>query len=97
MDFVNEYYSLVMINNKIILGKEKLVSMLLKKGWLMIEGMPCIDISTVLLSIGTLAAAAIKNITCLKTGRVKALWGESITNVLSKGTDRLTMVVYSLV
>ncbi|MDM1504079.1 hypothetical protein HX071_18070 [Myroides marinus] len=94
-DFVNEHYPLAMINNKLATGKEQLVSMLLKEGVLMIDGEPCIDISTVLLSMGTLPAAAMKKITRLKTGRVKVSWDESITNVLSKGTDRLTMVVYS--
>ncbi|KZE84804.1 hypothetical protein AV926_18690 [Myroides marinus] len=94
-DFVNGHYPLAMINNKLATGKEQLVSMLLKEGVLMIDGEPCIDISTVLLSVGTLPAAAIKKIVRLKTGRVKVSWDESITNVLSKGTDRLTMVVYS--
>ncbi|MGL5276213.1 DUF6266 family protein [Myroides sp.] len=94
-DFVNGHYPLAMINNKLATGKEQLVSMLLKEGVLMIEGIPCIDIFTVLLSIGTLPAAAMKKITRLKTGRIKVSWDESITNVLSKGTDRLTMVVYS--
>lgn len=94
-DFVNGHYPLAMINNKLATGKEQLVSMLLKEGVMMIDGVPCIDISTVLLSIGTLPPAAVKKITRLKTGRVKVSWDESITNVLSKSTDRLTMVVYS--
>lgn len=94
-DFVNGHYPFAMINNKLAIGREQLVSMLLKEGVLMIEGIPCIDISTVLLSLGTLPAAAMKKINRLKTGRVKVSWDESVTNVLSKGADRLTMVVYS--
>lgn len=94
-DFVNSHYPSALINNKLVTGKEQFVSTLLKEGVITVDGEPCIDISTVLLSMGTLPAAMVKKIIRLKTGRVKVSWDESITNILSKGTDRLTMVVYN--
>lgn len=94
-DFVNANYPLAMLNDKMATGKEQLISMLLKEGVSNIEGRICIDISTVLLSIGILPPAVIKKINRLKTGRIKVLWDNSITNVLTKDTDRLTIIAYS--
>lgn len=42
-----------------------------------------------------LPPAVIKKINLLKTGRIKVLWDNSITNVITKNTDHLSIVAYS--
>lgn len=94
-DFVNANYPLMMLNDKMATGKEQLISMLMKDGILKIEGELCLDIASVLLSIGTLPPAVIKKISKLKTEKIKVQWDNSITNVLTKDSDRLTIIAYS--
>ncbi|WP_254050223.1 DUF6266 family protein [Myroides sp. N17-2] len=94
-DFVNANYPLTMLNDKMATGKEQLISMLMKDGVLKIEGELCLDIASVLLSIGTLPPAVIKKISKLKTEKIKVQWDNSITNVLTKDSDRLTIIAYS--
>ncbi|MDR2221140.1 MAG: DUF6266 family protein [Flavobacteriaceae bacterium] len=94
-DFVNGHYPPALLNGKMATGKEQLISMLMKDGIVVIEGVACIDLASVLLSIGSLSPAVIKKVSKLKTGRIKVLWDNSITNVLAKATDRLTMVAYN--
>ncbi|MDM1499677.1 DUF6266 family protein [Myroides odoratimimus] len=94
-DFVNEHYPQALLNNKMATGKEQLISMLMKEGIVKVEGEPCIDIAKVLVSMGPLPPAVIKKINQLKTGRIKVQWDNSITNVLTKDTDRLSIVAYS--
>lgn len=94
-DFVNANYPLTMLNDKMATGKEQLISMLMKDGVLKIEGELCLDIASVLLSIGTLPPAVIKKISKLKTEKIKVQWDNAITNVLTKDSDRLTIIAYS--
>lgn len=94
-DFVNANYPLTMLNDKMATGKEQLISMLMKDGILKIEGELCLDIASVLLSIGTLPPAVIKKISKLKTEKIKVQWDNAITNVLTKDSDRLTIIAYS--
>ncbi|MFM9402767.1 DUF6266 family protein [Myroides odoratimimus] len=94
-DFINEHYPQALLNNKMATGKEQLISMLMKEGIVNVEGEPCIDIAKVLVSIGPLPPAVIKKINQLKTGRIKVQWDNSITNVLTKNTDRLSIIAYS--
>lgn len=93
-DFVNRHCPPALLNNKMASGKEQLISMLSKEGVVMIDGIPCIDVSAVILSIGPLPPAVIKKINILKTGRLKVAWDNSIVNLMTKGTDRLTLVAY---
>ncbi|MEK6509156.1 DUF6266 family protein [Myroides sp. C4067] len=93
-DFINEHYPQALLNNKMATGKEQLISMLMKEGIVNVEGEPCIDIAKVLVSIGPLPPAVIKKINQLKTGRIKVQWDNSITNVLTKNTDRLSIIAY---
>lgn len=94
-DFVNANYPLAMLNDKMATGKEQLISMLMKDGILKIEGELCLDIASVLLSIGTLPPAVIKKISKLKTEKIKVQWDNAIANVLAKDSDRLTIIAYS--
>ncbi|MEK6494997.1 DUF6266 family protein [Myroides odoratimimus] len=94
-DFINEHYPQALLNNKLASGKEQLISMLMKEGIVNVEGEPCIDIAKVLVSMGPLPPAVIKKINQLKTGRIKVQWDNSITNVLTKDTDRLSIIAYS--
>lgn len=94
-DFINEHYPQALLNNKMATGKEQLISMLMKEGIVNVEGEPCIDIAKVLVSMGPLPPAVIKKINQLKTGRIKVQWDNSITNVLTKNTDRLSIIAYS--
>ncbi|MCC9042377.1 DUF6266 family protein [Myroides sp. M-43] len=94
-DFVNANYPLTMLNDKMATGKEQLISMLMKEGILKIEGELCLDIASVLLSIGTLPPAVIKKIGKLKTGKIKVQWDNAIMNILTKDSDRLTIIAYS--
>lgn len=93
-NFVNRHCPPALLNGKMASGKEQLISMLSKEGVVVIDGIPCIDISAVILSIGVLPPAVIKKINVLKTGRVKVSWDNSITNLMTKGTDTLTLVAY---
>ncbi|MEK6495228.1 DUF6266 family protein [Myroides odoratimimus] len=94
-DFVNAHYPAALLNDKMATGKEQLISMLMKEGIVNVDGEPCIDIASVLLSMGVLPPAVIKKINLLKTGRIKVLWDNSITNAITKNTDRLSIVAYS--
>ncbi|MDR0230435.1 MAG: DUF6266 family protein [Flavobacteriaceae bacterium] len=93
-DFVNRHCPPALLNGKMAPGKEQLISMLNKEGVVIIDGVPHIDVSAVILSIGSLPPAVIKKINVLKTGRVKVAWDNSIVNLMTKGTDRLTLVAY---
>jgi hypothetical protein len=93
-DIVNRYCPPTLLNKKMAPGKEQLISMLTKEGVVIIDKIPCIDISAAILSIGSLPPAVIKKIKILKTGRIKVSWDNSIVNLMTKATDRLILVAY---
>lgn len=94
-EFVNAHYPPALLNDKMASGREQLISMLMKEGMTNIEGEPCVEIANVLVSMGSLPPAVVKKVNQLKTGRIKVLWDNSITNILAKNTDRLSIVAYS--
>ncbi|MGL5274235.1 DUF6266 family protein [Myroides sp.] len=93
-DIVNRHCPPALLNEKMAPGKEQLISMLTKEGVVIIDEIPCIEISAAILSIGSLPPAVIKKINMLKTGRVKVAWDNSIVNLMTKATYRLTLVAY---
>ncbi|EPH09694.1 hypothetical protein HMPREF9713_02708 [Myroides odoratimimus CCUG 12700] len=93
-DFVNAHCPAVYNDEKWMTGKEQMISRLMKQGIAMHEGEQYVQIDKVLLSIGTLAAAVIKKISRLKTGKLKVQWDNHLVNPLTLDTDVLTIMVY---
>jgi hypothetical protein len=93
--FVNEHCPPALLNGKRATGKEQLISRLIKEGVAIIDQDVCIDAGAVVVSMGMLPPSVIKKISRLKTGRLKVLWDNNITNILAKGSDELTLVAYS--
>lgn len=93
--FVNEHCPPALLNGKWATGKEQLISRLIKEGVAIIDEDVCIDAGAVVVSMGMLPPSVIKKISKLKTGRLKVLWDNNITNILAKGSDELTLVAYS--
>lgn len=93
--FVNEHYPSKEVNNKIVTGKEQLISLLLKEGIIIIDEIPYIDLEVVLLSVGILPPATITKIDYIKAEQFKIVWEDTTINVLAKKTDRLTLVMYN--
>jgi hypothetical protein len=93
--FVNEHCPPALLNGKWATGKEQLISRLIKEGVAIIDQDVCIDAGAVVVSMGMLPPSVIKKISRLKTGRLKVLWDNNITNILAKGSDELTLVAYS--
>ncbi|MDR0229541.1 MAG: DUF6266 family protein [Flavobacteriaceae bacterium] len=93
--FVNEHCPPALLNGKWATGKEQLISRLIKEGVAIIDQDVCIDAGAVVVSMGMLPPSIIKKISRLKTGRLKVLWDNNITNILAKGTDELILVAYS--
>ncbi|MDR0228716.1 MAG: DUF6266 family protein [Flavobacteriaceae bacterium] len=93
--FVNEHCPPALLNGKWATGKEQLISRLIKEGVAIIDEDVCIDAGAVVVSMGMLPPSIIKKISRLKTGRLKVLWDNNITNILAKGSDELILVAYS--
>lgn len=93
--FVNMHYPSKEIDNKIVTGKEQLISLLLTEGIVIIDQLPHIDLEVVLLSIGILPPAPIEKIDLVNSGQFKIVWDSATINIIAKKTDRLTLIIYN--
>lgn len=93
--FVNMHYPSKEIDNKIVTGKEQLISLLLTEGIIIIDELPHIALDVVLLSIGILPPATVKNIDLVILRQFKIVWDSATINIIAKKTDRLTLIIYN--
>lgn len=91
---VTLYYPEVLRNNKLITGKEQLISLLMKQGIECIDHTPCIIIDRVLLAIGTLPAATIRGYTHIEGHTFVFSWDTQLLNILAQAEDQLVLLAY---
>ncbi|MGL4584857.1 MAG: DUF6266 family protein [Flavobacterium sp.] len=94
-DFVNAYCPRAKVGEKWLIGKEQLISRMMKQGITMINGLQHIAVEQTILSIGNLAPAVIRKINIMKTGKFKVQWDNSLVNAMTLDTDSLTMMLYN--
>ncbi|WP_121966260.1 DUF6266 family protein [Myroides sp. N17-2] len=94
-DFVNAHCPTAKVGDKWLIGKEQLISRMMKQGITMINGLQHIAVEQTILSIGNLAPAVIRKINIMKTGKFKVQWDNSLVNAMTLDTDSLTMMLYN--
>ncbi|WP_121967144.1 DUF6266 family protein [Myroides sp. N17-2] len=94
-DFVNAHCPTAKVGEKWLIGKEQMISRMMKQGITMINGLQHIAVEQTILSIGNLAPAVIRKINIMKTGKFKVQWDNSLVNAMTLDTDSLTMMLYN--
>ncbi|MCC9042804.1 DUF6266 family protein [Myroides sp. M-43] len=94
-DFVNAHCPAVYNGEKWMIGKEQMISRMMKQGITMINGLQHIAVEQTILSIGNLAPAVIRKINIMKTGKFKVQWDNSLVNAMTLDTDSLSMMLYN--
>lgn len=93
-DVVNLYFLELQINNKRLLGKEQLISLLMKQCVTVLAGTPYLVLDRILLAIGTLPPATEEQFKQQDHHTFLFTWGTRLSNILSQPEDQVTLLVY---